>query len=161
MSEWYFAYGSNLWIDQMTERTGPIRKGADAPRVARLANHRVVFNMHGGDGHVFANIMSPGEGVLGVVYRCSPESLRQLDTYEQGYERGHVQVVLENGERLDAVTYFAKPAHVGNCSQPSAAYLQRILDGARQHGLPSAYIQGLEAMAITQSRLPGSNASGY
>jgi gamma-glutamylcyclotransferase len=149
MNEWYFAYGSNLWIDQMIERTGPIRQGADAPKVARLDNFRLVFNMHGGDGdgQVFANIMPPGEAVLGVVYRCSPEALKALDAYEEGYERGHVQVVLENGEKRDAVTYFAKPAHVSNCARPSAEYLQRILDGARQHGLPDEYIRGLEARA--------------
>jgi gamma-glutamylcyclotransferase len=131
----------------MTARTGPIRQGADRPRVARLDNYRVVFNMHGGDGQVYANIMSPGDGVLGVVYCCTPETLRKLDAYEEGYERRHVEVVLENGDKLEAVTYFAKPAHVGDCSQPSADYLQRILAGARQHGLPEAYIRGLEARA--------------
>jgi gamma-glutamylcyclotransferase len=147
MTEWYFAYGSNLWIEQMTERTGPIGQGAHAPRIARLDSFRLVFNMHGNDRQVFANIMSPGEGVLGVVYRCSSEALRKLDAYEEGYERGYIEVVLENGEKLNAVTYFAKTTHVGDCSQPSAAYLQRILKGARQHGLSDAYIRGLEAMA--------------
>jgi cation transport regulator ChaC len=147
MSEWYFAYGSNLWIDQMTERIGPIRLGADRPRVARLDNHRVAFNMHGGDGQVFANLISPGEGVLGVVYSCSPEALRKLDAYEEGYAQGHVKVVLENGEKLNVVTYFAKTAHVGKCSRPSPVYLQKILAGARQHGLPETYIRELEVRA--------------
>jgi gamma-glutamylcyclotransferase len=147
MSERYFAYGSNLWIDQMIERTGPIRQGADRPRVARLPNYRLVFNMQGDEGQVFANLMCPGKGLLGVVYSCSPETLIKMDAYEKGYERGDVRVVLENGDELNAVTYFAKIAHVGNGSQPSAEYLQRVLGGARQHGLPDAYIREIEAMA--------------
>src|SRR5271165_5547604 len=113
MNEWYFAYGSNLSLDQMVERTGPI--GSERPRVARLHNYQLIFNMHGDNGQVYANLMCPGPGVLGVVYRCSPEALRKMDTYEQGYERGLVRVVLENGDVLDAVTYFAKTSCVGNC----------------------------------------------
>jgi gamma-glutamylcyclotransferase len=147
MSERYFAYGSNLWIDQMIGRTGPVRQGADRPRVARLPDHRLVFNMHGDDGQVYANLMCPGKGVFGVVYYCSPETLTKMDAYEKGYERRHVRVVLENGDELKAVTYFAETAHVGNASQPSAEYLQRVLDGASQHGLPEAYIREIEAMA--------------
>jgi gamma-glutamylcyclotransferase (GGCT)/AIG2-like uncharacterized protein YtfP len=147
MSERYFAYGSNLCIDQMIERTGPIRQGAERPIVARLANHRLVFNMRGDGGQVFANLMCPGTGVLGVVYSCSPETLQIMDSYEKGYERRRVRVEMENGAELDAVTYFAKTEHVGNASQPSAEYLQKILRGARLHGLPAEYMQEIEAIA--------------
>ena len=96
---------------------------------------------------MFANLMDPGKGVFGVVYSCSPEALITLDAFEKGYERRQVRVVLENGDELKAITYFAEFAHIGNDSQPSAAYLQRILGGARQHGLPDAYIREIEAMA--------------
>jgi gamma-glutamylcyclotransferase len=147
MSERYFAYGSNLWIDQMIERTGPIRQGAERPRIARLPDYRLVFNMRGDDGQVFANLMRPGNGVLGVVYYCSPETLQTMDAYEKGYERRQVRVELANDAELNAVTYFAETARIGNCSRPSAEYLQKILRGARQHGLPDAYIRKIETMA--------------
>jgi gamma-glutamylcyclotransferase len=148
MSEWYFAYGSNLWIDQMVERTGPIRQGDGRPRIAWLRNYRLTFNMQGEDGQVFANLMSPGQGVLGVVYRCSSEALLRMDQYEKGYERRQVQIVLENGVELNAVTYIAQTSQTEGVSQPSAEYLQRILRGARQHGLPEAYIKEIQAVAI-------------
>jgi hypothetical protein len=148
MSERYFAYGSNLWIDQMVARTGPIRQGAERPRIARLPNYRLTFNMHGDDGQVFANVISPGQGVLGVIYCFTAEALLKMDQYEKGYERRQVQVVLENGAELIAVTYTAGTAHAGNVSQPTADYLQRILWGARQHGLPEEYIKEIEAAAF-------------
>ena len=148
MSKAYFAYGSNLWIDQMVARIGPIRQGAGRPRIARLPNYRLTFNMQGEDGQVFANLMSPGQGVLGVVYRCSSEALLRMDQYEKGYERRQVQIVLENGVELNAVTYIAQTSQTEGVSQPSAEYLQRILRGARQHGLPEAYIKEIQAVAI-------------
>jgi cation transport regulator ChaC len=150
MSERYFAYGSNLWVAQMVARTGPIPQGADRPRIARLPNYRLTFNMHGDDGQVFANVIYPGQGVLGVIYCCTVEALLKMDQYEKGYERRQVQVVLENGAELTAVTYIAGTAQAGNVSQPTADYLQKILCGARQHGLPEAYIKEIEAVALVE-----------
>lgn len=148
MDERYFAYGSNLWIEQMVARTGPLRDGADRPRIARLADHRLAFNMHWDDGQVFANLAQPGNGVYGVVYTCSPKSLTRLEAFEAGYERGNVRVILEDGVPLNAFAYFAKAAYVGDDARPAVAYLQKILSGARQHGLPDAYIREIEAGAV-------------
>jgi gamma-glutamylcyclotransferase len=145
MNEWYFAYGSNLWIDQMAARTGPIGQGDDRPRVARLADHRLVFNMQGDDGQVFANVERPGEGVFGVIYRCGPAALNKLDAYEWGYERRRVLVTDEGGVTLDAVAYVAKADRVTSGGKPSADYLERVVRGARQHGLPEAYVREIEA----------------
>lgn len=148
MSEWYFAYGSNLWTDQMAERTGPILTDENRPRRAALAHYRLIFNMRGDDGQVFANIQSPGKGVLGVVYRLSPEALTRLDGYEGGYERRRVCVNTGNGEQLEAFTYIAEPPNVVYGRRPAADYLRRIVTGARQHGLPEAYIQEIETSSL-------------
>jgi gamma-glutamylcyclotransferase len=145
MNEWYFAYGSNLWIEQMAARTGPIGQGEDRPRVARLPDHRLVFNMQGEDGQVYANVDSPGPGVIGVIYRCSPAALDKLDSYERGYERRRVLVTDEGGVTLEAVAYVARANRVANGGKPSAEYLERVVRGARQHGLPEAYIRAIEA----------------
>ncbi len=145
MSEWYFAYGSNLWSEQMAERTGPIPMDENRPRRAALPHYRLVFNMRGEDGQVFANIQCPGNGVLGVVYCCSPAALIRLDEYERGYERRRVLVTAENGERLEAFTYVAEPPHIVYGRRPAAEYVRRIVTGARQHGLPEVYIQEIEA----------------
>ena len=147
MNDWYFAYGSNLWIDQMTMRTDRIGDGENRPRRALLPNHRLVFNMRGECGGVFANIVFPGKGVLGVLYCCEPDALRRLDAFEQGYDRRRIFVTAENGDQVEAFTYIARRAHVADGHRPSAEYLLRIVTGARQHGLPEAYIRELEEEA--------------
>ncbi len=148
MSKRYFAYGSNLCIDQMTERMGAVRQGNDQPRIARLANYRLVFNVQGDDGHVYANLAPAESAVFGVVYRCSAECLLKMDTYETGYVRRHVRVVLENGDEVDAATYIAEVANEVSVSGTSPEYLQKILRGARRHGLPEAYIRTLERAGL-------------
>jgi len=161
LDEWYFAYGSNLWVDQMVRRTGPIRQGADRPRLVQLPGYRLAFNMQGDCGHVFANIVQPGEGVLGVVYRCGPESLDILDEYESGYERRRVTVVDDRGEKLEALAYVAIPGNVVGDRTPEAEYLQRVVRGARQHGLPETYIRMIETVANVAGAAPSEGMAGF
>ena len=139
---YYFAYGSNLWTQQMVRRIGPIDRNDGWPRRASLAGYRVVFNMQGEDGNVYANIEPAAESVvLGVVYRCTPDVLKIMDQYESGYERRQVTVISENGERLEVTTYIALTGHVTTvATAPTDEYLQRIVRGAAEHGIPEAYI---------------------
>jgi gamma-glutamylcyclotransferase len=155
MDEWYFAYGSNLWIDQMAARTGPIGQGDDRPRIARLPDHRLVFNMQGENGQVYANVERPGEGVIGVIYRCSSAAFDKLDGYERGYERRRILVMDEEGLSLEAVTYVAREDRIASGGKPSEEYLERIVRGARQHGLPEAYVRAIEISARCGSPFEG------
>jgi gamma-glutamylcyclotransferase len=147
MDCWYFAYGSNLWKPQMIKRTSALSRPEHAPRVADLANHRLVFHLLQGDDQPYANILSPGAGVLGVVYRCNPADMERLDDYETGYDRHMVSVIDQQGEVLEAVVYVMQPALVIGTDRPTAEYLRRIVDGARQHGLPRQYIDSIVAIA--------------
>ena len=109
MESWYFAYGSNLWMDQMIERTGAINHVEQAPRIAHLANHRLVFQHLEKAGPAFANILRSGDGVVGVVYRCSPADFEKLDRYERGYERQAMMVTDIRGEVFPAAAYVIGP----------------------------------------------------
>jgi len=145
---WYFAYGSNLWIEQKEKRTGPIRQGQQRPRIARLPNYRLAFNKRGNGGVVYANVVaSPGAEVFGVVYRCNPESMRKMDAKEIGYERKTVKVTADNGEALEAVTYAAKHESLCPEGRPTKEYLDKILQGASEHDLPGEYIKSIKALA--------------
>lgn len=150
MHERYFAYGSNLWLEQMTARTGLVPDTAAEPQIARLPGHRLVFNVPGDGGEVFANIKAPGEGVLGVVYVMSRETLARLDAYEGGYARRELVVVTQSGEELPVTAYVAEPVRLIDVCRPNWEYLQRIVRGARQHGLPEAYIREIEMLAAMQ-----------
>src|SRR6185436_11282738 len=103
MEHWYFAYGSNLSIEQLAARIEPHRTGDERPRIARLPNHRLAFNMFGDDGQIYANIVQPGDGVLGVVYRCGADALDKLDVHEFGYDRQTIVVIDNRGVELEAV----------------------------------------------------------
>ncbi len=139
--QWYFAYGSNLCIEQMSLRTGPMDE--QTGRIARLPGHRLLFNMRGDDGQVYANLAPGSGGVIGVVYFCGEAALAKLDVYEEGYDRRRVVVTLENGETMEAMAYVARPEHTTADGAPSAEYLEIILRGARRHGLPEAYIASI------------------
>ena len=138
--EWYFAYGSNLCVEQMLRRNCPIGEGEDSPCIARLPGYGLVFNMQGEDGLVYANIIQPGDGVIGVLYCCSKVALARLDAYETGYDRRRIQVTLEDGATREAMAYVARPECTANQGSPSPEYLGIIIRGARRHGLPEEYI---------------------
>lgn len=148
MDPWYFAYGSNLHHAQLIERCGQLSASDEPPRLVRLPNYRLAFNMDGGDGEVYANIITPGNGVLGVIYRCNAAALAKLDVYETGYDRLDVTVVDEQGSKLPAIAYIAQPTNVTVERRPHAEYLQIILTGARAHGLPPDYIREIERLAM-------------
>jgi gamma-glutamylcyclotransferase len=141
---WYFAYGSNLLKEQMQKRTGEVRE----PQVCRLADYRFAFNKKKDDGPIRANIMKePGAEVWGVIYRCSRAAMARLDTNE-GVATGHyhrqpVDVVRRDGTAIRATAYVANDECVCSESQPTDEYLDTILRGARQHGLPLDYIKRL------------------
>jgi gamma-glutamylcyclotransferase len=153
-TSWYFAYGSNLCADQMVERTGSIWPTEYRPRIALLANHRLVFQHLEIGGPAFANILSSGTGVLGVVYRCSEANLDRLDHFEHGYGRQAITVTDRRGRPLAAVAYVMQLELARSIGRPDASYLERIVAGARQHGLSEQYIRDLVSVAGSAGREP-------
>ena len=69
MSDWYFAYGSNMNLQQIRSRCSrPV-----ALAVARLANHRLAFYGHTNiwDGAMETVEPEPCHEVWGVIFRLS------------------------------------------------------------------------------------------
>jgi gamma-glutamylcyclotransferase len=146
--QWYFAYGSNLFIDQKEERTGRIRR-ADR---CRLPGFRFAFNKRGGKGQIYANIVPDDAAeVWGVVYLCNPDAIREMDRCEGvasgHYERIPVTVELKPGEKVEAITYVAGEDFVCQAGKPSPDYLHKIVSGARHHSLPEEYVSTIEGLA--------------
>jgi gamma-glutamylcyclotransferase len=147
MPTWYFAYGSNLLVDQMVERIGLSVDAVASARITRLAGYRLVFQCLEGDLAAYADIIRPGLEVWGVVYRCTESDLILLDDFEQGYRRELLQVTDRSGEILEAAAYVMKHKGIGREGKPTATYLEKIITGARRHGLPEGYIAELETAA--------------
>jgi len=144
---WYFAYGSNLDPETFLTRRG--MRPLDA-RVARLAGHRLVFDLPVGPGErAVANLcVDAGALVHGVAYRLTPDEAERLDQSEGvhvGYYRRRSVVLEVDGAALGpAFTYDSPHGTAGR--KPSERYLGLILRGARHHGLPVEWIGWLDSL---------------
>jgi gamma-glutamylcyclotransferase len=142
---WYFAYGSNMNRAQMRSRAGEIFE--ELP--ARLENYELLFNKKARGGSATANVHpAPGKTVHGVLYKIPEPALRILDRYEgvpQHYRRIEVSVTTGNGSRTPAQAFIATKVMKG--LHPAPHYLQGILEGATEHGLPAEYIAEIKQAA--------------
>ncbi len=142
---WYFAYASNMSRAQMRARAGEILE----ERPGRLENYEMVFNKKARGGTATANIRpAAGKVVAGVLYKVAESAFRNLDRFEgapQHYRRTEVRVMDSGGKEVLAQAYIATKVEKG--LRPAAHYLQTILEGAGEHGLPAEYIEQIKAAA--------------
>jgi len=130
----YFAYGSNLCVQQMARRC----PGAVNPRPARLADHDWLINERG------VATVEPFDGsqVHGVVWQVTDHDLATLDSAEGvpvRYRRDRLTVHTDDGPS-EAWVYIDHRVDPG---PPRPGYLERIVDGAMHHGLPHRWIEFL------------------
>lgn len=157
---WYFAYGSNLDPDTFLVRRG--MRPVDA-RVARLAGHRLAFDLPVGPGERACASVRAEEGGLvhGVAYHLTHDDADRLDKSEGVqfgvYRRSSVVLETATGTLAPAFTYDSPHAVVGR--KPSERYLGIILRGARHHGLPVEWIGWLDSLErAVDERLAGTGA---
>jgi hypothetical protein len=144
MGTLYFAYGSNMSSSQLRAWDTPHR----ALGAAELPDHRLAFLRRSVRWKAGAADIVPteGESVWGVLWEL-PFGAAELDVKESagvGYRRRSVEVVHE-GEPVTAMAYEVidkAPREV----RPRPEYVQLMVDGAREHGLPDAWLRRLKAM---------------
>jgi len=106
---------------------------------------RLAFNkpMYDDPTHAYANIIPADDHVLGVLYDCTPADMTHLDIVE-GVAQGHYEqqpVSVEvNGESIDAIAYVGCAGRVGGWLPTTHAYLETILEGARDNDFPEAEV---------------------
>ncbi len=136
MTDLYFAYGSNLTFSRLRSRAPSARFVARA----RHSRGRLSFDKDGRDGSGKANFApSGGDGVWGVVYSIASEHWEGLDAHEPGYNRVPVTLRTEDGEEITAQTYVAQV--LTDDPVPFDWYKQLLVDGAREHRLPAAWVK--------------------
>lgn len=146
----YFGYGSSL----DGERLRATCPDARFVSVARLADHRLAFSIesrntwHGG---VADARPAAGEEIWGALWLIDAAGSRALDEHEglfrvpPAYRRITVEVTTPAGDVVRCRSYaVVDPDPAG--FPPSPAFKQTLLRGARQIGLPEAYIARLEAI---------------
>lgn len=147
----YFAYGSNLCVQQMAKRCPDATPlGSGVLRDYRLHFPRIADDWQ--DAGVAS--VSPHEGshVEGALYRITPRCLLALDAYEavdeKHYYQAHVEVHDRDGRAMQAMTYFAYEEE-GGPFQPSREYVEVMIAGAMAHGLSGAWLTWLRSLHRT------------
>ncbi|MFH8086652.1 MAG: gamma-glutamylcyclotransferase family protein [Candidatus Aenigmatarchaeota archaeon] len=127
----YFAYGSNMNPERMRNRRVKFLKREHAI----LKGYKLVFNKISTKNPMegYANIIEDDKEVVeGVLYEMKEDELKNLDEFEgypNHYTRKKVNVILENGQTVEAITYIAKPDKTREGLKPSKEYLKHLLKG--------------------------------
>ena len=130
-TSFYFAYASNLNKKQMLELCPAAR-----PRfTATLPNYKMVFSGWSRTYHGSTATIKPfrGEKVRGAIYEVTEACMKQLDKWETGYTRFNVNVLDEDNQPHQAVTYIKS----GQLQEalPSKDYAAVIKQGYRDWGI--------------------------
>ena len=135
---YYFAYGANMDVETLKDRNVNFQQIT----IGKIRDVRLVFHVPGHDDTGKADLMDDRRShVHGVIYDVPEESLVGLDVYE-GIERGRYRrqqasVQTSRGE-LSCAIYRGAKFKAG--LKPSPDYLERMVRGAKHHGLPEHYL---------------------
>ena len=137
-TERYFAYGSNLDVQQMAERCPAARPLFRA----RLLHHRIDFThfssrWRGGAADVVPHFDAM---VWGIVYALDPADLILLDRYEGGYERVVLSVRDDSDREVRVSTYTVRRK---GAFRPTPVYLRKMLRSAGDWAFPPEYLAEL------------------
>ncbi|XP_015371972.1 PREDICTED: gamma-glutamylcyclotransferase-like isoform X2 [Diuraphis noxia] len=146
----YFAYGSNMLAQRIhIQNPTAVRIGT-----GKLNAFRLDFNTFSRfwDGCPSTVVPDPEEHVWGVLWRLNTSDLSSLDRQEgvdkKLYVPFEVNIVTPNGDNILSRCYMLVNQPVKQIPlplerRPSKAYLETILLGANESGLPFDYLQYL------------------
>lgn len=154
---YYFAYGSNMNMAQMKQRcSNPKVLG-----IARLPGYKVEFYGHSPiwDGARETLIPDSQAEVWGVLYELSISNWESLDSHQDARFNGMgeyfhypVKVIDSEQKTVEAILY--KKNILNEAKSPSAEYLDFIVQGAREQGLPVDYLKRLRAKDTKPASYP-------
>ncbi len=153
----YFAYGSNMNPGQLRSRgVRPLKA-----TLAKLPDHEVAFFGHSRmwDGAMETVVPSPGRNVWGVIYELSLTSGDTLDGWQDAREDGtgayfHCPMEVIDNEGNSHTVLLYKKDILGVPLKPSTEYLEYIIEGAVQLGLPLDYIARLQGIESKKAEFP-------
>lgn len=132
---YYFAYGSNMNLEQMEYRC----PDAEVVGKAVLKDCRLVFRGNRNGNGVASVVPDPGKEVQGLLWKITPRCEQSLDFYEGYpwlYGKEEITVQTKTGEVTKAAVYIMNEPYQSQPALPCDLYLKGILDGCRQNQLP-------------------------
>lgn len=139
----YYAYGSNLSLDQMTTRCPSatlIIPAMEFKDMELCFPHKAVVRNCG----VASIKPAPGKSVFGTLFSISSDDFIKLDRFEglgNGYSRKFVKAA---GNTPAFWYYYSLKNNRGDFFAPSKDYLGLIVEGAVKQKFPEAYITQLK-----------------
>ena len=131
----YFAYGSNINLDQMAYRC----PDAKVVGPVMLEDYELLFRGNGGGSGVATIAPKQGSYVYGLLWKLTPACEKSLDRYE-GYPHLYckkgVTVWDTEGQRHTVMAYVMTNLPFREPTMPSSNYYYGIKAGFRQNGLP-------------------------
>ena len=149
----YFAYGSNM-LERRLKHPGRV-PAAILRGIAAATDFRVRFHKRGRDGSGKCTLVTAEDtaAAWGVLFDVAQEDLEALDRAEGvhtgGYERQSISVHLPNSGTMAAETYIAQEPFIDDTLIPYDWYRDLVVAGAREHGLPTEYVEALEITLAT------------
>ena len=127
----YFAYGSNINLEQMAHRC----PDAQIVGPVTLENYELRFR-----GSGFATVTpKKGSVVHGLLWKLTPESERALDRYEgypRHYTKEQVSVRTADGAAVSVMAYIMAEPMCRQPALPSPYYYRAIQQGFEANDLP-------------------------
>ena len=136
--EYYFAYGSNMDLDQMKKRC----PNAIFIKLVRLEGYRFVYDGYSSSRNgAVANIVNEEESVVyGALFEIPESDKKNLDKYEgypHSYKKKYLIVKDNYGNEYEVLVYYREPKEKGN---PSEEYKNMVVNAAQKLNLPQNYI---------------------
>lgn len=145
----YFSYGFNMNLTEMRKKCPK----AKVVGVGCVAGYRLAFFEHSvvWDSAMETIFPDPAAETWGVLYELNQSEWEELDCFEDVRMDGtgayfHYPVeVIDAGRQPKAANVYLK-ARWGTGGLPSAEYMNVVIAGAREQGLPEDYIQHLQSL---------------
>ncbi len=126
----YFAYGSNMDVQQMIEREVRFTERKRAVLEGYVLKfNKIAAGKKAKEGEGKGNVVFDPHGITeGASYEITDAGLRNLDEREKGYDRIERGVKLD-GDEVKAWVYIAQPDEVRQGLRPTREYLAHYLKG--------------------------------
>lgn len=141
----YFAYGSNLDLEQMAQRC----PDAEIVGPVKLENYELRFR-----GSGFATVASQeGSVVYGLLWKITPQCEQSLDRYEgypHYYPKETVAVKDAGGAEIPVMVYIMAEPYCRRPALPFSYYYRVIQRGFEANGLPVEALQDARNRTIDE-----------
>lgn len=147
----YFAYGSNMNLDQMARRC----PDAEAIGNVTLDGYELAFCGTPNSG-VLTILPKEGSQIEGVMWSVSDQDIQRLNTYEgwpRLYRREYLLAKDTKGNPQKVMGYIMNAPFKNEPAIPSRGYLYGVLEGCQQNKIDPASVMQAAERATYATRL--------